>query len=489
MRKLIALMRGRLAGRILFFLTATGLQIVLAIAILPLTTIVLTPTDFGYFALMMSVAAFVNAVSDGGGSLALHAHYGVAAPDERRRMIASFLWVTFSLSSTLAITFALVWPLLVPFIIGADAEEFSWSIATLTAVFIPLRSLSIMATAILSVGGRANAIAAQIASQALGTFVTTLICMFVLHWGLSAVFAGAVAGQLASLTIAAVALGREPWTRPSRGWLAVVRDHAPTSAFAGLSDGIRNVGENSVIAGSLSVAAVGFYSHARLYYGMLLTTTNAVSHNMWSTSLAEARDEDGQFVKTVYMWTWVHIALTLFGVGAVCFGRDVVELLTNGRLTPAAAMIPWLVNLALIGLSGRIQNAVVYAGGGARAASQARALLSLVALTSLPFVMNPSFGMGFGLSGLIGVLLSEALLFRLYLRWKARKFVKSLVFHDRWVVVGLFSISTLCVTNRFYEWSLATRSIVFGVVVALIVIIERGRVALLWRLIEKIQAI
>ncbi len=486
MRKLIALIRGKLAGRILLFLAATALQIVLSIAILPFATTVLTAADFGYFALMMSVAAFVNAVSDGGGSLALHTYYGVTAPGERRRMLASFLLVTFSLSLTLAVAFALVWPLMVPFVVRAAAEEFNCKITAILVAFIPLRSLSIAATAILSVSGRANAIAAQIASQALGAFLTTLICLFILHWHLAAIFAGAVAGQLASLTIAAVSLGREPWARPSRRWLAIARDHTPTSAFAGFSDGIRGVGENSVIAASLSVAALGYYSHARLYYGMLLTTTNAVSHNVWSTSLEEAREDGGQFVKTVYIWTWVHIALTLFGIGAVCFGSDIVELLTRGKLTPAAAMIPWLVNLTLIGVSGRVQNAVVYARGGAKAASQARAFLSLVALGSVLFLMNPRFGIEFGLPGLIAVLLTEAVLFRLYLRWKARKFTNFNVFHDRWVIVGLFAISTLCVANELYQWSLEARSVVFGVAVALIVVFERNRIVSLWRLIQKI---
>ncbi|MBB4376193.1 Membrane protein involved in the export of O-antigen and teichoic acid [Bradyrhizobium sp. Rc3b] len=483
MRKLIVFIRGQLAGRILFFLAATGLQIALAIAILPLTTIVLTATDFGYFALMMSLAAFVNAVTDGGGSLALHAHYGVATPDERRPMVASFLLVAFSLSSILSISFVVVWPLLVPFIIGADGEEFSWTIVVLTAALIPLRSLSVMATSILSVAGRANAIAAQIASQALGAFAATSFGLFILHWGVSALFAGAVAGQVASLAVAAVALGRQPWTRPSRRWLAVARDHAPTSALSGLSDGVRGVGENSVIVGSLGVASLGFYSHARLYYGMLLTTTNAVSHNIWSTSLAEAREKGGQFVKTVYVWTLVHIGLTLFGIGAVCFGGDIVQLLTNGRLTPAAAMIPWLVNLLLIGLSGRIQNAVVYAQGGAKAANRVRAVLSLAALASLVFVMNASFGMGGDFAGLIGVLLMEAALFRLYLRWKARKFAKSVAFRDWWVIAGLLAISALYAVNRLYEWSLATRCVVFGVAVASAVVVERRRIASLRHLI------
>jgi hypothetical protein len=216
---------------------------------------------------------------------------------------------------------------------------------------------------------------------------------------------------------------------------------------------------------------------------MILTATNAISHNTWSRSLAEARAEDARFTTTTSVWTLVHIALTLFGIGSVCFGRDVVAILTNDRLTQAAVMIPWLVNLSLIGLSGRIQNALVYARGAARAASRVKAILSLTTLASLPFFMNNSFGMGGGLPGLIAVILLEALLFRVYLRWKAREFSKVIPFHDWWVIAGLLTISILWAANWRYDWSLTMRALVFCVAAAAIVVIERHRLVSMWRLI------
>lgn len=476
-RRLIGVVRGRLAGRVLFFLAATALQVTLTVIILPFSTKVLTATDFGYFALMMSVAAFVNAVSDGGGALALHAHYGVTEPEERRRMIATFLLVALFLSVSLAIVFIVVWPLVLPFVVGADAEEFSFRIALLTALYIPLRSLSTVATAILSVGGRANAIAGQVASQAIGTFSTTLVCLFGLGWGTAALFAGAVVGQIASLAIAGLAMGRQPWVRPSRKWFAVVRGHAPTSAFSGLSDGVRAVGENSVIASSLSVASLGYYSHARLYYGMLLTATNAVTHNIWSTSLAEARRDGGGFERTLAVWTIVHIGVALFGVGAVCFGREVIAVLTNDRLTQAAELVPWLASLLLISLSGRAQNAIVYAHGAGPVASRFRAILTLVSLAILPLVMAQRSGLGLGLPGLIAVLLLEALLFRLYLRKKAEELRPRFAFSDQWAVIGTLAIWSLWTANWLFEPSLFARGAVFVVIVLAVVALEWRRLA------------
>ncbi|WP_375159458.1 oligosaccharide flippase family protein [Bradyrhizobium sp. RDT46] len=162
----------------LLFLGATGLQMLLAIALLPLTTLRLTAADFGYLALLMSIVAFANALSDCGGTLALPVHFAAESEGERRRMIASFFVVTFTVSVALAVLFALSWVTVAGRVLDADGQPFSWTIDILAAAIIPLRSVSMLSTTIFSVSGRGNAIAAQIAVQAIGTFLGTLICLF-----------------------------------------------------------------------------------------------------------------------------------------------------------------------------------------------------------------------------------------------------------------------------------------------------------------------
>ncbi|MHC4052579.1 oligosaccharide flippase family protein [Bradyrhizobium sp. 25ACV] len=462
----------------LLFLGATGLQMLLAIALLPLTTLRLTAADFGYLALVMSIVAFANALSDCGGTLALPVHFAAESEGERRRMIASFFVVTLTVSVALAVLFALSWVPVAGRVLDADGQPFSWTIDILAAAIIPLRSASMLSTAIFSVSGRGNAIAAQIAVQAIGNFLGTLICLFGLEIGTASLFAGTLVGQLASVVVSLAALGAMPWARPSMRWLSVVRHHAPYAAFAGVTDGARAIGENAVIAANLTIASVGYYSHARLYYGMLLSATSAVAHNIWSTSLAEARDLASGFRTTNLAWTPVHILITVMGIGFVCFGRELLFILTNDRLTPAASIVPWFAVLMLISLSGRPQNAMIYVHGAGADASRFRAAIALIVLASFPFVVGQVGGIGLslGLSGTVALLIFEALIFRFYIRWKARQFGKLHGFQDGWAFGGCLLIVATSLIDVLYVPSFTTRSAAFLVLAVAVVIFERRRI-------------
>jgi O-antigen/teichoic acid export membrane protein len=484
---LLSIIRGRLAGRMLIFLSATALQVVLAVGILPLTTSILTAAEFGYFALLMSVATFANAIADGGGALALPAHYGVSSQEERRRMVASFFVISIFLSLAFAAVFVLLWPVLSPYVLGEDHGKSSWLIVGLTGLIIPLRSISAVATNIFSVSGRGNALAGQIAAQAFGTFLGTLICLFELKWETASLFAGAVAGQLASCAVSAVALGAQPWTLPSARWLEVARRHAPTAAFAGVTDGIRGISENALIAASLGVSAVGFYTHARLYYGMLMAGTNAASYNIWPTSLAEARNETREFAITYSLWAPIHILLMLFGAGFVCFGDELISILTNDRLTPAAQLVPWFVVLLLVHLSGRAQNAIVYAHGAGATTTQSRTIIAIAVLILFPFVIGNVAGIGFnlGLVGVIGLMLLEAVLFRIYLRWKATKFGRQPAFQDGLAFCGIAVIAVMWWINFVHDLTWLQRSVMFCALTVAIAVLERRRFGRLLSLIQK----
>jgi O-antigen/teichoic acid export membrane protein len=476
---LIAVIRGRLAGRILLLAGATALQVLLSIILLPISTTVLGAADFGRYALLMSVAGFANAIGDGGGALALPAHYGVASTDDRRSMLASFFLVSLLLSSLVAACLAIFLPAVAPVILGRGAEGLSEAMILLTAALIPLRSISMMAVVTFSVSGRGVAIATQIIAQAAGTFCGTLIFLFWLKSGPESLFAGAVVGQLAAVSLSAIALGAQPWSRPNSRWFAVIGVHAPTAAFAGTVDGLRSMGENSLIAGNLDVATLGIFSHARLYYGMLLSATNSVAHNIWSTSLAEARDGKGGFEKTNSIWAFTYILVTLFGIGFVCLGREFISLLTHDRLTGAARLVPWFVVLLLINISGRPQNAIVYAHGGGPKLGRRRAIISLVVLAGLPWIIGKviGIGLGFGVWGAVGALVAEAAIFRIYLVRMAMRLDRVPAFEAQWTAAGIAVILSLWTLNEIFGMTLLVRGSLMIVVSAFILAVERRRFA------------
>lgn len=435
--------RGRFVGQVAAVAVATALQAALAVALLPLATQVLGAADFGIYALLMSVVAFACALADGGGALALPEHYDTADQSERRRMVATFMCVSLTLAFALAALLVTIWRLrgVLSLDLGTDLPI---PIALACAALIPLRAVSAVATAVFSVSGRGLAIAGQIVAQALSTFVTTLIALFVLRFDVLALFVGALCGQLANVTAAAFALGSEPWGRPARRWLSVSLANAPTAAFAGIVDGIRTVAENALIARVSNLEAVAYFAHARLYYSLALAGTNAVSLNIWSRSLAEAREAEPSFTKTGQIWALVHISIAIGGIGSVAFGQNVVGFLTNGVLAPAARLIPWLFALLLIHLSGRAVLARVFAAGLGAQVTRMRAIFALATLAVLPLVIGKvgGLGLGLGVPGLIGALLVEALMYRLYLRIRAAS-IGPPPFQDHWAGAGVLGIAVV----------------------------------------------
>ena len=57
--------------------------------ILPFSTKVLHASDFGTYAMLMAIVALVGTAIDGGASILLPAHYGLASSAERRRIYSS----------------------------------------------------------------------------------------------------------------------------------------------------------------------------------------------------------------------------------------------------------------------------------------------------------------------------------------------------------------------------------------------------------------
>src|SRR5258708_6454723 len=87
--EILGRIRGHLVGRVATLASAIAFHAILSVALLPLTTKVLSATDYGTYALFMSIVALVSAAADGGASLLLPAHYGPARTSERGRLFAS----------------------------------------------------------------------------------------------------------------------------------------------------------------------------------------------------------------------------------------------------------------------------------------------------------------------------------------------------------------------------------------------------------------
>jgi O-antigen/teichoic acid export membrane protein len=305
----------------------------------------------------------------------------------------------------------------------------------LSVALMPMRAITNISVMIFLVTDRGLAIAAQLAIQSLVAFLSTLVALFEFEMGGASLFIGAFCGQFAALCVGLIALGRHHiLSLPSRDWFRRAATSSPITAASGIADGTRGFGENALLTSAIGLHAVGILGHARLYHGLLMALSNAVGHNLWAKSLEEARNPHSSFETTRSAWTPVHIAVTCAGIIFAFVGKEIVDIIGNGKFTEAAPYIPALFVIALIQTTEQPANAVVCALGRAASATWLRTILAVGSFIAL----YPAIVL-LGIKGVIAICIIEAIVYRVYLRMLASR-ERKVPFQDHVAVFGCFAI-------------------------------------------------
>ena len=359
--EILGRIRRHLVGRVVTLASAIAFHAILSVALLPLATKVLSATDYGTYALFMSIVALVSAAADGGAGLLLPAHYGPASASERGRLFASLAVFAGScgIASGLSLISLWIWQHN-----AFSVQPTPGAAIALSAALMPMRAITNISVTIFSVTGRGLAIAAQMAIQAIVVFFSTLAALFVFAMGGTSLFIGAVCGQFAALCVGLLVLGHHrELSLPSCRWFRRVTTSARTTGTSGFVDGAHGFGENAMLTGASGLHAVGILSHARVYYSLLIALGSAVSHNVWARSLEEARNPHSNFEMTRSAWTPVQIAFAIAGIIFTFLGKEIVNIIGGGKFTEAAAYIPAFFVMALIQITEQPASAIVYASG------------------------------------------------------------------------------------------------------------------------------
>jgi O-antigen/teichoic acid export membrane protein len=430
--EMLGRIRRHFVGRVMTLAAATAFNAILSVALLPLATRHLEASDYGIYGLVISIVMLVSAAADGGAGLLVPAHYGPASESERARLFVSVAIFAGVAASAAGLLMTIPW---LCHRVSFSDQAIPLAAVVLSLALMPLRAITNICVMIFSVTDRGLVIAAQLAIQSLVAFLSTLIALFEFEMGGTSLFIGAFCGQFAALGVGLVGLGRRHvLSLPSRDWLRRAAGNSPTTAASGIVDGARGFGENALLTSAINLHAVGILGHARLYHGLLMALSNAVGHNLWAKSLEEARNPHSSFDITRSAWTPVQIAVTCAGIIFAFAGREIVDIIGNGKFTEAAPYIPALFVIALIRTTEQPANAVVCALGRAAAATWTRILLAVGSFIAL----YPAIVL-LGIKGVIGVCMIEAVVYRLYLRMLASR-ERKVPFQDHVAVFGSFAI-------------------------------------------------
>ncbi len=466
--ELIERIRRHFVGRVMTLAAATAFAATLSLVLLPLTTRQLELSDYGTYGLLVSIVALVGAATDGGASLLVPAHYGLASAAERARLFSSLAIFTGIGASIAGLLLIILWAWQHGTFSG---QAIPLAAIALSAVLMPMRAITNISILIFSVTGRGPAIAAQMAVQSLVAFLSTLISLLEFRMGGTSLLVGALCGQFAALCVGLIALGHHHiFSFPSRDWLWLVASSAPTTAASGLMDGARGFGENALLASTTGLHALGTLIHARLYHGLLLALGDTVRHNLWSRSLEEARNPYSNFEITQRAWTPVQITISCLGIVFAFLGQEIVAIISNGKFTAAAAYIPALFVIALIQTTEQPANAIVCVSGRA-SATWARTVMSLGSL----IVLGPTI-VWFGIKGVLAIVLIETVVYRLFLRMLASR-QRTVPFQDH---VAVFGSCAIIAATAYVHWAtppLTIQLLLMAAGIMLLVIIGRRAIS------------
>lgn len=465
LREILGRIRRHIVGRIATLASAIALHAILCVTLLPLATQVLSAADYGTYALFMSIVALVGTAADGGAGLLLPAYYGAAPTSERGRVFASLAVFAGScgIASGLSLISLWIWQ---PSAFSVQSTPLVTIV--LTAALMPLRAITNISVAVFSVTDRGPVIAAQMGIQAIVVFLSTLVALFVFAMGGASLFIGAVCGQFAALCVSLLVLGRHrELSLPSGRWFRRAATNAPITGASGFLDGAHGFCENALLTGASGLHAVGILSHARVYLSLLIAFCSAVGHNVWARALEEARDPRSNFEMTRRAWTPIQIAFAIAGLVFAFAGDEIVNLVGHGKFTEAAAYVPWFFVMALIQVTEQPASAIVYASGHPALALRTRTLLTLGGLV----LLYPTIVV-FGLKGIVAICITEAFVYRQYLRILASR-ERTVPFHDHVAVLGAFAIIA---EMAYVRWAVPPITIQFALMavgIAMLIVIGR----------------
>jgi O-antigen/teichoic acid export membrane protein len=455
--------RGQFAGRVIVLAVATAIQATLAVVQILLATRILSADDFGLYAMIISGVVLAGAMCEGGASMVFPVHHAEATPAERASLFTSVAGFATVIGTCLGLLLIISWPWRHLVLGQSELVSLPYGIVVIVALLTPLRAVVQQTVTVFSVSGRGIAIAIQMTVQSVCGIVVTLGSLFLFDAGVAALFLGTLAANLAGLVIGLWMLGVDHLTAtPSRRWIGLIIRTAPTATARGLVDAAWNFCANTMLGQVRGLNAVGIFGQARLYNSFLLSFGNSIAHNAWVVSLAEARAGHSQFAATRRMWAPVHVAIVAFGLIFAFIGQEIVDLLSNGKLTPAAIYVPIFAAITLVQNSGKAATAVVFASGCAPAATRLRTVFVLLSLLALYPMISV-----FGVAGILGLLFAEALAYRISLQILAAA-TGRLPWQDDIVVTGVVALLAASFYVHHYEPSFSLRVGILAIILAAI---------------------
>lgn len=418
----------RIRDRAVVFALAGWLSALIGILTLPLVTLVLGPREYGLFASGTAIAGLAGAVVAAPFPFVFAAARGDAqGPDKVRAVVLKAAWLSIGLAAMLALPAALD-PSDFERIVGLSTPLYFMAIVT-----IPAMPFWLAAVDWLTLEGRAFAYFTIVLGQVLIGAGVTLAAIFGFGLYVEALFLGNLAGHAVTLTGAAFCL---------RGLLFARRSATDDRYFpllrVGVPAQIADIGHGHIdriwMASHRGAIELGFLAHAGTYQGFVLGICKAISRSVWPATLDEARHDPTDMPITRVSSAAIHFFISTVGIGLAAIGRDIIDLISNGKFGGSAPIAAALVAMLLIQHAGRNGLGVVFVRGMGEKLSRIAIFAGLIGI-AVSFSAIPVFGV----AGVIAGIFARFAIYRVGLYRLTRGV--GLRFQDGWIAAGLAAIA------------------------------------------------
>lgn len=422
------------ARRFSLFLVPSVVAMGVSFVMVPITTYVLHPEDFGLYGLMMALVAVGWTLSLVGSTAVCSQHFPRLGPVERGRLVSTTLAFAFAVALTFCAACVLLWGTLAGTLDGFALVPRPALALSMTTILLGVPWM--VAQEIITLDGRARGFAVVTMAQTLVTAVVTIVGLYAAGLGVLALFVGQAAGSAVTFAGSLRVLGPYLTRRISRRWARALFTVGPASACASISDSLVSAVERGFIGSTLGVGPLGLYVHAQNYRVIVAQVLKAAARPIWPVTLTEARDEVSDFAQTRVVWDAMYLTVAAAGVTFAVFGREIIGWMTHGRFVDAAPVVPVLMVFLLVQNAGKPQVALLYRDGVVRAYYwlQVAANLSWFAFLVLLTAR-------FGLVGAGAALIGQQVVVRagVHLLARGRKDVR---FSDVWLAVSIAVIAS-----------------------------------------------
>lgn len=457
---------GAFGRRVLTYYGASFVQGLLTLAVVPLTTLLLGPAEFGAYGIAIAAVTLACSLADIGTGIVLSGHYFDTDAQTRKQLVATLFSWTIVSGAAASIALYIFWPTIGR--LASDVSIISETDLVLACLSVPLRLVVGFGTQVLVIQFRAMHLGTVMTLQSAAVLLATLVALFVFDQGQTALFIGNVVGAAIGCAAMVILLWEDIAALPTRCWSTAILRAAPSGTLASILDNARALVESTVMVRAVGVYGLGIYNHSRLYHGYLMQIANAVGNSLWPLALQEARLQGSSFEKVGRAWNAIYLILTIAGVGLAAFGIEVVSILTNGKFVEAAPWAPLWVAYLLLQNCGKPHTATLYAAKRGAAVARYRIISLALAIAAL-VVFVPAYG----IPAAITISFGEMLIFRLLLRRGALA-IRRLPFQDGWVIAGCCTIVMVTAVIQGLSLELPARCAIFVVVTAVLLVVGRS---------------